>query len=82
MKLCDVDDFHSYLEIEQYLSLPKDMNILISLKEMYRIHELLCKYQDFLVSFLSFSNVYYFGPPDRIHELLCKYQDIVVRVKS
>lgn len=49
MKLCDVDDFHSYLEIEQYLSLPKDMNIVITLKEMYRLHELLCKYQDFLI---------------------------------
>lgn len=48
-KLCDVDDFHSYLEIEQYLSLPKDMTICITLKEMYRLHELLCKYQDFLI---------------------------------
>ena len=48
--LCDVDDFHSYLEIEQYLSLPKDMSINITLKEMHRLHELLCKYQDFLVS--------------------------------
>lgn len=49
-QICDVDDFHSYLEIEQYLSLPKDMIITISLKEIYRLHELLCKYQDFLIS--------------------------------
>uniref|UniRef100_A0A7M5UC76 Ras-GAP domain-containing protein n=2 Tax=Clytia hemisphaerica TaxID=252671 RepID=A0A7M5UC76_9CNID len=48
MKLCNVDDFHSNLEMEQYLSLPKDMNIRITLKEMYRLHDLLCKYQDFL----------------------------------
>ncbi|XP_012561105.1 uncharacterized protein LOC100198420 isoform X1 [Hydra vulgaris] len=48
--LCDVDDFHSYLEIEQYLSLPKDMSISITLKEMHRLHELLCKYQDFLIN--------------------------------
>ena len=48
--LCDVDDFHSYLEIEQYLSLPRGIYISITLKEMHRLHELLCKYQDFLVS--------------------------------
>jgi len=28
------------------------MNITITLKEMYRLHDLLCKYQDFLVSFI------------------------------
>jgi len=48
--LCGVDDFHSYLEIEQYLSLPKGMYITITLKEMFRLHELLCKYQDFLIN--------------------------------
>lgn len=44
--LCDVVDFHSYLEIEQYLALPKDTYITITLKEMYRMHELLYIYKD------------------------------------
>lgn len=44
--LCDVVDFHSYLEIEQYLALPKDTYITITLQEMYRMHELLYTYKD------------------------------------
>lgn len=43
--LCDVVDFHSYLEIEQYLSLPKHTYVTITIKEMYRMHELLFKYR-------------------------------------
>ena len=47
--LCDVDDFHSYLEIEQCLLLPKGIYISVTLREMHRLHELVCKYQDFLI---------------------------------
>eukprot|EP00794_Sanderia_malayensis_P010898 gene10898-12057_t len=47
--LCDVVDFHSYLEIEQYLALPKSLYITITIKEMYRMHEMLYKYADKLV---------------------------------
>ncbi|XP_065055837.1 uncharacterized protein LOC135684274 isoform X2 [Rhopilema esculentum] len=44
--LCDVVDFHSYLEIEQYLSLPKDTYITITVREMYRMYELLYIYKE------------------------------------
>ena len=45
---CNEFFFH-LLQIEQYLALPKDTYITITLKEMYRMHELLYIYKDKLV---------------------------------
>lgn len=41
-----ITDFYETLEIEQYLSLSKDIKISITPNEMYRIHELILKHKD------------------------------------
>ncbi|XP_068685285.1 uncharacterized protein [Montipora foliosa] len=41
-----ITDFYETLEIEQYLSLSKDIKITITPNEMYRIHELILKHKE------------------------------------
>lgn len=41
-----ITDFYETLEIEQYLSLSKDIKVTITPNEMYRIHELILKYKE------------------------------------
>jgi len=41
-----ITDFYETLEIEQYLSLSKDIKISITPNEMYRIHELILKHKE------------------------------------
>ena len=44
--------FFLLFQIEQYLSLSKDIKIRITPNEMYRIHELILKHKEELVSLL------------------------------
>lgn len=45
-KFNKIKDFYETLEIEQYLSLSKDIKIKITPNEMYRIHELIIKHKE------------------------------------
>lgn len=45
-KFNEITDFYETLEIEQYLSLSKDIKIRITPNEMYRIHELILKHKE------------------------------------
>ncbi|KAL9964584.1 hypothetical protein ACROYT_G028241 [Oculina patagonica] len=45
-KFNEIKDFYETLEIEQYLSLSKDIKIKITPNEMYRIHELIIKHKE------------------------------------
>lgn len=45
--LCEVEDFYEQLEIDQYLALTKkDLQLNITLNEMYNTHDLLIRYAD------------------------------------
>ena len=48
----DFSLFFLLFQIEQYLSLSKDIKIRITPNEMYRIHELILKHKEELVSLL------------------------------
>ena len=54
--LCEVGDFYDTLEMDQYMALSKkDMNIHITLNELYNTHSLILQHIETLVCFsLSF----------------------------
>jgi hypothetical protein len=50
--LCEVGDFYDTLEMDQYMALSKkDMNIHITLNELYNTHSLILQHIETLVSF-------------------------------
>lgn len=51
--LCEVSDFHEALEMEQYIALSKkDINLNISLNEIFNTQGLLLQHMDTLVCFI------------------------------
>ena len=69
--MCFLKDIHLfisfvYFQIEQYLSLSKDIKITITPNEMYRIHELILKHKEELVRKLKFHHYQYVRPNDKL----------------
>ena len=69
--MCFLKDIHLfisfvYFQIEQYLSLSKDIKITITPNEMYRIHELILKHKEELVRKLKFHYYQYVRPNDKL----------------
>lgn len=53
-QLCDVGDFYDTLEMDQYMALSKkDLQINITLNEIYNTQSLLVQHLDTLVSFIQ-----------------------------
>ena len=63
--LCEVGDFYDTLEMDQYMALSKkDMNIHITLNELYNTHSLILQHIETLVRF-STSFSFYLTIPHR-----------------